>query len=88
MAWPPKRKAHGGGRGYGAHRTPHLVQLINGSRSLYKAWASGNNREIAEDTLRFADLTGVGPMIETYRSKKRPRLTRHDETAKRSSARH
>jgi len=40
------------------------VQLINGSRSL-QGWASGTPAD-AEDTLRFADLTGVRPMIETY----------------------
>jgi len=40
------------------------VQLITGSRSL-QGWASGTPAD-AEDTLRFADLTGVRPMIETY----------------------
>jgi D-arabinose 1-dehydrogenase-like Zn-dependent alcohol dehydrogenase len=40
------------------------VQLINGSRSL-QGWASGTPAD-AEDTLRFAELTGVRPMIETY----------------------
>ena len=40
------------------------VQLISGSGSI-QGWASGIPTE-AEDTLRFAALTGVGPMIETY----------------------
>jgi D-arabinose 1-dehydrogenase-like Zn-dependent alcohol dehydrogenase len=40
------------------------VQLINGSRSL-QGWASGTPAD-AEDTLRFAELSGVRPMIETY----------------------
>ncbi|HWZ96963.1 MAG TPA: alcohol dehydrogenase [Candidatus Dormibacteraeota bacterium] len=40
------------------------VQLINGSRSI-QGWASGTPAD-AEDTLRFAELSGVRPMIETY----------------------
>jgi D-arabinose 1-dehydrogenase-like Zn-dependent alcohol dehydrogenase len=40
------------------------VQLITGSRAL-QGWASGTPAD-AEDTLRFAQLTGVCPMIETY----------------------
>jgi D-arabinose 1-dehydrogenase-like Zn-dependent alcohol dehydrogenase len=40
------------------------VQLISGSRSV-QGWASGTPSD-AEDTLRFAELTGVRPMIETY----------------------
>jgi D-arabinose 1-dehydrogenase-like Zn-dependent alcohol dehydrogenase len=40
------------------------VQLISGSRSI-QGWASGTPTE-AEDTLRFAELTGVRAMIETY----------------------
>jgi D-arabinose 1-dehydrogenase-like Zn-dependent alcohol dehydrogenase len=40
------------------------VQLISGSRSL-QGWASGTPAD-AEDTLRFSELTGVRPMIETY----------------------
>jgi D-arabinose 1-dehydrogenase-like Zn-dependent alcohol dehydrogenase len=40
------------------------AQLIIGSRSL-QGWASGIPTD-AEDTLRFAELTGVRPMIETY----------------------
>jgi D-arabinose 1-dehydrogenase-like Zn-dependent alcohol dehydrogenase len=40
------------------------LQLINGSRSI-QGWASGTPTD-AEDTLRFAELTGVRPMIETY----------------------
>jgi D-arabinose 1-dehydrogenase-like Zn-dependent alcohol dehydrogenase len=40
------------------------IQLIIGSRSL-QGWASGTPTD-AEDTLRFAELTGVRPMIETY----------------------
>ena len=40
------------------------VQLITGSRSI-QGWASGTPAD-SEDTLRFAQLTGVRPMIETY----------------------
>jgi D-arabinose 1-dehydrogenase-like Zn-dependent alcohol dehydrogenase len=40
------------------------VQLISGSRSI-QGWASGTPAD-SEDTLRFAELSGVRPMIETY----------------------
>jgi D-arabinose 1-dehydrogenase-like Zn-dependent alcohol dehydrogenase len=40
------------------------IQLITGSRTV-EGWASGTPAD-AEDTLRFAELTGVRPMIETY----------------------
>lgn len=40
------------------------VQLITGSRSI-QGWASGTPAD-EEDTLRFAELTGVRPMIEKY----------------------
>ena len=40
------------------------IQLIGGSRSI-QGWASGTPTD-SEDTLRFAELTGVRPMIETY----------------------
>ena len=40
------------------------IQLISGSRTI-QGWASGTPID-AEDTLRFAELTGVRPMIETY----------------------
>ncbi|HEY3988640.1 MAG TPA: alcohol dehydrogenase [Acidobacteriaceae bacterium] len=40
------------------------MQLINGSRTL-QGWASGTPTD-SEDTLRFAELSGVRPMIETY----------------------
>src|SRR5881296_1450937 len=40
------------------------LQLISGSRTI-QGWASGTPID-AEDTLRFAELTGVRPMIETY----------------------
>jgi D-arabinose 1-dehydrogenase-like Zn-dependent alcohol dehydrogenase len=39
-------------------------QLITGSRSIH-GWASGTPTD-SEDTLRFAELSGVRPMIETY----------------------
>jgi D-arabinose 1-dehydrogenase-like Zn-dependent alcohol dehydrogenase len=39
-------------------------QLIFGCRNI-KGWAAGPPAE-SEDTLRFAELGGVGPMIETY----------------------
>src|SRR5579862_2382385 len=40
------------------------VQLIFGSKTI-QGWASGTPVD-SEDTLRFAELTGVRPMIETY----------------------
>jgi D-arabinose 1-dehydrogenase-like Zn-dependent alcohol dehydrogenase len=40
------------------------VQLVTGSRSI-QGWASGTTAD-EEDTLQFAQLTGVRPMIETY----------------------
>ncbi|MGB0125797.1 MAG: alcohol dehydrogenase [Silvibacterium sp.] len=40
------------------------IQLISGSRTL-QGWAAGTPTD-SEDTLRFAELTGVRPMIETY----------------------
>jgi D-arabinose 1-dehydrogenase-like Zn-dependent alcohol dehydrogenase len=40
------------------------IQLISGSRTI-QGWASGTSAD-SEDTLRFAELTGVRPMIETY----------------------
>jgi D-arabinose 1-dehydrogenase-like Zn-dependent alcohol dehydrogenase len=40
------------------------LQLISGSRTI-QGWASGTPTD-SEDTLRFAELTGVRPMIETY----------------------
>jgi D-arabinose 1-dehydrogenase-like Zn-dependent alcohol dehydrogenase len=40
------------------------VQLISGSRTI-QGWASGTPSD-SEDTLRFAELTGVRAMIETY----------------------
>jgi D-arabinose 1-dehydrogenase-like Zn-dependent alcohol dehydrogenase len=39
-------------------------QLITGSRTI-QGWASGIPTD-SEDTLRFAELSGVRPMIETY----------------------
>src|SRR5215469_15199254 len=40
------------------------IQLITGSRSI-QGWSSGTPTD-SEDTLRFAELTGVRPMIEKY----------------------
>jgi D-arabinose 1-dehydrogenase-like Zn-dependent alcohol dehydrogenase len=40
------------------------IQLITGSRTI-QGWASGTATD-SEDTLRFAELSGVRPMIETY----------------------
>jgi D-arabinose 1-dehydrogenase-like Zn-dependent alcohol dehydrogenase len=40
------------------------VQLITGSRAI-QGWAAGTPTD-SEDTLRFAELTGVRAMIETY----------------------
>jgi D-arabinose 1-dehydrogenase-like Zn-dependent alcohol dehydrogenase len=40
------------------------VQLISGQKSI-QGWASGIPSD-SEDTLRFSELTGVRPMIETY----------------------
>jgi D-arabinose 1-dehydrogenase-like Zn-dependent alcohol dehydrogenase len=40
------------------------LQLISGSRTI-QGWAAGTAAD-SEDTLRFAELSGVRPMIETY----------------------
>jgi D-arabinose 1-dehydrogenase-like Zn-dependent alcohol dehydrogenase len=40
------------------------LQLINGSKTI-QGWASGTPAD-SDDTLRFAELSGVRPMIETY----------------------
>jgi D-arabinose 1-dehydrogenase-like Zn-dependent alcohol dehydrogenase len=40
------------------------IQLISGSRTI-QGWAAGTAAD-SEDTLRFAELTGVRSMIETY----------------------
>jgi D-arabinose 1-dehydrogenase-like Zn-dependent alcohol dehydrogenase len=40
------------------------IQLISGSRTI-QGWAAGTPSD-SEDTLRFAELTGVRAMIETY----------------------
>jgi D-arabinose 1-dehydrogenase-like Zn-dependent alcohol dehydrogenase len=40
------------------------VQLIGGVRSIH-GWAAGTPAD-SEDTLRFAELSGVRPMVETY----------------------
>lgn len=40
------------------------IQLISGSRTI-QGWASGTPAD-SEDTIRFAELTGVRPMIETF----------------------
>src|SRR5580693_581865 len=40
------------------------AQLISGNRTI-QGWAAGTSTD-SEDTLRFAELTGVRPMIETY----------------------
>ena len=40
------------------------IQLINGSRTI-QGWAAGTPAD-SEDTLRFAELSGVRPMIETF----------------------
>jgi D-arabinose 1-dehydrogenase-like Zn-dependent alcohol dehydrogenase len=40
------------------------LQLIGGSRTI-QGWAAGTPAD-SEDTLRFAELAGVRPMIETY----------------------
>jgi D-arabinose 1-dehydrogenase-like Zn-dependent alcohol dehydrogenase len=40
------------------------LQLINGSRTI-QGWAAGTPAD-SEDTLNFAELSGVRPMLETY----------------------
>jgi D-arabinose 1-dehydrogenase-like Zn-dependent alcohol dehydrogenase len=40
------------------------IQLISGCRTI-QGWAAGTPAD-SEDTLRFAELSGVRPMIETY----------------------
>ena len=41
-----------------------LIQLISGSKTI-QGWVAGTPAD-SEDTLRFAELSGVRPMIETY----------------------
>lgn len=40
------------------------IQLISGSRTI-QGWSTGTPAD-SEDTLHFAELTGIRPMIETY----------------------
>jgi len=40
------------------------IQLIRGRKSI-RGWASGHPAD-SEETMKFAVLTGVRPMIETY----------------------
>ncbi len=40
------------------------IQLIGGTRTI-QGWVAGSSID-AEDTVRFAELTGVRPLIETY----------------------
>jgi D-arabinose 1-dehydrogenase-like Zn-dependent alcohol dehydrogenase len=40
------------------------IQLISGQKSL-QGWVSGKPAD-EEDTLRFCDLSGIRPMIETF----------------------
>lgn len=40
------------------------IQLITGSRTI-QGWASGTSAD-EEDTVHFAELNGVRPMIKTY----------------------
>ena len=40
------------------------LQLIGGSRTI-QGWATGTPAD-EDDTLRFAELSGVRPMVETY----------------------
>jgi len=54
------------------------AQLISGSRTI-QGWAAGTAAD-SEDTLRFAELSGVRPMIETYPLEKAAESIRpHDE---------
>jgi len=46
------------------------IQLILGNKAI-QGWASGTAAD-SEDTLKFAELTGVRPMIETYPLEKAP----------------
>ena len=68
-----ERQADGGGRDIGADRshagTTHLWKSKN------SRLGRGNTGR-SEDTLRFAELTGVRPMIETYPLERRPRRMR------------
>ena len=50
------------------------VQLITGSRTI-QGWTSWTTAD-EDDTLRFAELSGARPMIETYPYEKVVRLTR------------
>jgi D-arabinose 1-dehydrogenase-like Zn-dependent alcohol dehydrogenase len=47
-----------------ARRAVTPFQLIRGSRTI-QGWAAGTPAD-SDDTPRFAELTGVRPMIETY----------------------
>jgi len=49
------------------------IQLISGSRTI-QGWSTGTPAG-SEDTLFFAELTGVRPMIETFSLERRTRLT-------------
>ncbi len=54
------------------------LQLISRSRTI-QGWAAGTAAD-SEDTLRFAELSGVRPMIETYPLEKAAEALRaHDE---------
>ena len=59
-----ERQAHGHRCDILIPSRSHPVQLITGSRTI-QGWAAGTAAD-SEDTLRFAELTGVRPMIETY----------------------
>src|SRR5260370_6868068 len=54
-------------------------QLIFGSRTI-QGWAAGTPAD-SEDTLRFAELSGVRPMIETYPLQKPPEVSPRMMTA-------
>jgi D-arabinose 1-dehydrogenase-like Zn-dependent alcohol dehydrogenase len=60
------------------------LQLISGSRTI-QGWATGSPVD-EEDTLRFSELQGVHPMIETYPLEQPERPTRACLAATQNSA--
>ena len=53
------------------------VQLITKVRAI-QGWAAGTPAD-SEDTLRFAELSGVRPMVETYPLERAAEAYAHDE---------
>src|SRR5262245_33953958 len=54
------------GQGIGLPAHQGAVGIHRGTASRYASLTSGMTPRDSEDTLRFAELSGVRPMIETY----------------------